>query len=94
MAAPLPTNYVALYFGTLGPTYGASNWYTHIAMKQTSDGLEEYANTIAHEVGHYYFRDSGAKWINEGTADLISFVSEYERAGYPAGNIPEEPPLR
>ena len=83
MAAPLPTNYVALYFGALGPTYGASNWYTHIAMKQTSDGLEEYANTIAHEVGHYYFRDSGAKWINEGTADLISFVSEYERAGYP-----------
>ena len=84
MAAPLPTNYVALYFGdATGQTYGAHNWYTHMTMKQSDDGLEEYADTVAHEVGHYYFRDSGAKWINEGTVDLLSFISEYERAGYP-----------
>ena len=81
MAAPLPTNYVALYFGD--DSGGAHNWWTHMAMRQSSDGPEEYADTVAHEVGHYYFRDSGAKWVNEGTADLISFVSEYERAGYP-----------
>ncbi len=83
MAAPLPTNYVVLYFGGISGDYGAHNWYTHMAMAQGSDGVEEKADTIAHEVGHYYFRDSGAKWINEGTADLISFASEHERAGYP-----------
>ena len=85
MAAPLPTNYVALYFGdTTGQNYGsASNWWPHMTMSHSHDGIEEYADTIAHEVGHYYFRDSGSEWINEGTADLISFVSEYERAGYP-----------
>ena len=83
VTAPLPTNYVALYFGDLGSSAGARNSWTHMAMRQSLDGLDEYADTIAHEVGHYYFRDSGAKWINEGTVDLLSFASEYERAGYP-----------
>ena len=83
MAAPLPTNYVALYFGDATvPGYGAQNAYTHMTMGLDTDGVEEYADTVAHEVGHYYFRDSGAEWINEGTVDLLSFASEYERAGY------------
>ena len=84
MAAPLPTNYVALYFGpNAGQSYTAHNWYTHMAMQQSDDGIEEYASTIAREVGHYFFKGSVSAWINEGTVDLISFVSEYERAGYP-----------
>ena len=85
MAAPLPTNYVALYFGdTTGQNYGsAHNWYTHMAMRQSRDGLEEYARTIAHEVGHYYFRDSDAKWISEGAPNIIHIVAEYERTGSP-----------
>ena len=83
MAAPLPTNYVALYFGTLGPRFGANNWYTHMAVRQSDDGLERNARTLAHEVGHYYFRDSSTEWINEGTANIIHIVSEYERTGSP-----------
>ena len=84
MAAPLPTNYVALYFGdATGQTYGAHNWWTHMAMAQRIDGSEKDARTFAHEVGHYYFRDSSTTWINEGTANIIHIVSEYERTGYP-----------
>ena len=81
--APLPTNYVALYFGALGPNYGANNWWTHMAMRQSIDGPEEYARTVAHEVGHYYFRDSSVTWINEGTANIMHILAEYERTGYP-----------
>ena len=83
MAAPLPTNYVALYYGSLGPRYGANNWWTHMAITQSGDGLEEYARTITHEVGHYYFRDASATWINEGTANIIHILAEYERTGSP-----------
>ena len=83
MAAPLPTNYVALYFGTLGPNFGANNWWTHMAMRQSSDGPEEYARTVAHEVGHYYFRSPGPTWISEGTANIIHILAEYERTGLP-----------
>ena len=84
MAAPLPTNYVALYFGDFtGQTYGANNWWTHMAMGADRDGPERKANVFAHEVGHYYFRDTSARWIHEGAAEFITFVSEYERAGYP-----------
>ena len=83
MAAPLPTNYVALYYGSLGPRYGANNWWTHMAIRQSGDGLEEYARTIAHEVGHYYFRDASATWINEGTANIIHILAEHERTGSP-----------
>ena len=83
IAAPLPTNYVALYFGALGPNYGANNWWTHMAMRQSSDGPEEYARTVAHEVGHYYFRDSSVTWINEGTANIMHILAEYKRTGSP-----------
>ena len=84
MAAPLPTNYVALYFGdATHQTYGAHNWWTHMTMRQSDDGLEEYARTIAHEVGHYYFRDSDTRWINEGAPNIIHILSEYERTGSP-----------
>ena len=91
MAAPLPTNYVALYFGSLGPRAGANNWWTHMAMRQSSDGLEEKASTIAHEVAHFYFRDSISKWIDEGAAELIQAVSEHERAGYQLGTLLNKP---
>ena len=84
MAAPLPTNYVALYFGpNTRQTYAAHNWYTHMAMGSDRDGPERKANVFAHEVGHYYFSDTNARWIHEGAAEIITFVSEYERAGYP-----------
>ena len=84
MAAPLPTNYVALYFGpNAGQTYTAHNWYTHMAMGSDRDGPERKANVFAHEVAHYYFRSPGPRWIHEGAAEFIAFVSEYERAGYP-----------
>ena len=83
MAAPLPTNYVALYFGAVGTGLAANNWYTHMAMASDRDGPERKANVFAHEVGHYYFRSPGPRWIHEGAAEIIAFVSEYERAGYP-----------
>ena len=84
MAAPLPTNYVALYFGpNTRQTYAAHNWKTHIAMGSDRDGPERKANVFAHEVGHYYFRSPGPRWIHEGAAEIITFVSEYERAGSP-----------
>ena len=83
MAAPLPTNYVALYFGDLGPRYGANNWWTHMAIRQSGDGLEEYARTVAHEVGHYYIRSPGPQWISEGATNIIHILAEYERTGLP-----------
>ena len=83
MGAPLPTNYVALYFGAVGTGLNANNWYTHMAMGSDRDGPERKANVFAHEVGHYYFRSPGPRWIHEGAAEIITFVSEYERAGYP-----------
>ena len=84
MDAPLPTNYVALYFGpNTRQTYAAHNWNTHMAMGSDRDGPERKANVFAHEVGHYYFKDTSARWIHEGAAEIITFVSEYERAGYP-----------
>ena len=83
MNTALPTNYVALFFGNLGPEFGANNWWTHMAMRQTSDGLEEYARTIAHEVGHYYTRSPGPTWLTEGSTYIFNIVAEYERTGYP-----------
>ena len=84
MSEPLPTNYVALYFGpNTRQTYTAHNWYSHMAMGSDRDGPERKANVFAHEVGHYYFRSPGPRWIHEGAAEIITFVSEYERAGYP-----------
>ena len=84
MAAPLHTNYVALYFGpNANQTYTAHYSGTHIAMASDRDGPERKANVFAHEIGHYYFNDSSTRWINEGAPEIITFVSEYERAGYP-----------
>ena len=84
MAAPLHTNYVALYFGpNARQTYRAHYSGTHIAMASDRDGPERKANVFAHEIGHYYFNDSSTRWINEGAPEIITFVSEYERAGYP-----------
>ena len=83
MGAPFPTNFIALYFGAVGTGLNANNWYTHMAMGSDRDGPERKANVFAHEVGHYYFRSPGPRWIHEGAAEIITFVSEYERAGYP-----------
>ena len=84
MGAPLPTNYVAVYFGpNTHKTYAAHNWKTHIAMGSDRDGPERKANVFAHEVAHWYFGTPGPRWIHEGAAEFITFVSEHERAGYP-----------
>ena len=85
MGEPLPTSYVALYFGDVHPEgIGGQNLGTHMTMLQSSDdewNTWRTSNVIAHEVAHYYWADSDTHWLDEGACELISFVSERERDG-------------
>jgi len=84
MGEPLPTNYIVWYF----VDYVSSGHHagTHIASNPERDpAIGEYWRAprhAAHEVGHYYWRDSEA-WISEGGADLLVILSENARVGRP-----------
>ena len=83
MGAPLPTNYIAWYFGY--PRAGA-NFGTHIASNPIRDpAIGEYWRAprhAAHETAHYYWTGSQA-WITEGGADMLVILSENARVGRP-----------
>ena len=84
MGEALPTNYVAWHFVDYG---GAGRHVgTHIESNPARDpAVAEYWRAprhAAHEVGHYYWRDS-QKWISEGGADMLVILSENERVGRP-----------
>ena len=89
MSEPLPTNYVAWYFDdSIRSTAGGTNFGTHITSKLHYDVENGYSWKrvpfhIAHEVGHYYWRGSSHRWINEGAADLLGSVSENTRVDKP-----------
>lgn len=84
MGEPLPTNYVAWYFDdwrSSGAHYG-----THITSNPKRDPpVGEYwrgPRHAAHEVAHYYWRDS-RPWISEGGADMLTILSENARVERP-----------
>ena len=87
MAAPLPTNYVALYIDDV-TTYaiGGNNFGTHMSMSLLYDvensqtWRERTGHTIAHEVAHYYWTGNQT-WLNEGVAELLGSISENARTG-------------
>ena len=83
MGEPLPTNYIAWYFGY--PRAGA-NFGTHIASNPIRDpAIGEYWRAprhAAHETAHYYWTGSQA-WIKEGGADMLVILSENVRVGRP-----------
>ena len=84
MSEPLPTNYVAWYFVDYVPSGQHSG--THITTNLKRDpAIGEHWHAprhAAHEVAHYYWRDSEA-WISEGGADLLVILSENARVGRP-----------
>ena len=89
MNVPFPTGYVGLLFANaVSGTYAGTNFGTHVAIRpeyDVDDGTHEAnsaAAIIAHEVGHYYWSGNVA-WIDEGGAELIAIISEYERVGRP-----------
>ena len=56
---------------------------TNMTMRLSSDGLETKASVMAHEAGHYYWTGTSKIWLREGPSELITFVSEHDRAGKP-----------
>ena len=91
MGESLTTNYVAWYFdeATSSPTTPGTNYQAHITSKPYFDDPNDdrWSNTplhIAHEVGHYYWTgSSNQRWIREGGADLLAYLSENDRSGRP-----------
>ena len=87
MAAPLPTNYVALIYedATRSGTGGGNNFGTHMTMALLYDvDSGRYADSnayiIGHEVAHYYWR-SNENWLDEGLAVLFGYISDNVRTG-------------
>ena len=84
MGGPLPTNYVIWYFDDW--TSSGAHYGTHITSNPKRDPpVGEYWRAprhAAHEVAHYYWRDS-RPWISEGGADMLAILSENARVGRP-----------
>ena len=89
MNEPFPVSYVAMYFADLGYTGGFNAGGLNIVVDDSFDVDEGHnwaadvgPSVIAHEIAHHYWQ-GGANWLDEGAAELVSFVSELERAGTP-----------
>ena len=90
MGAPLPTAHVSLLVedAARNPFAAGEHFGTHIAIRgifdvdDGSQASEFTGSLIAHEVAHYYWTRNEL-WINEGPADLVSFISENARVGRP-----------
>ncbi len=89
MGVQLPTNYVGLLFEhAVSGSFAGTNFGTHIAILpkyDVDDGSREAefaAQSIAHEVAHYYW-SGNADWIDEGAAELMASASESVRTGHP-----------
>ena len=87
MAAPLPTNYVAvLYEMAVAGAFAGTNFGTHIVIRpryDVDDGSPDAAaagQITAHEVAHYYW-NGNAGWVDEGASDFLAAVSEFVRTG-------------
>ena len=82
----LPTNYVALLFGTAVLGYaGGTNYGAYFVMLPEYDAADsddaDYApQLMAHEVAHYYW-SGNPNWLDEGLAELLAAISENERTG-------------
>ena len=97
MGVPYPIDYLALLFYDRKP--GASNTFTHLLMMpelDVADGPQWYAGVIAHEAGHWHWRNEGSgfqyqHWIVEGSANFLRIISNHERLGQPHRTIGEPP---
>ena len=82
----LPTNYVALLFGTAVLGYaGGTNYGAYFVMlpeydAAASDDADYAPQLMAHEVAHYYW-SGNPNWLDEGLAELLAAISENERTG-------------
>ena len=82
----LPTNYVALLFGTAVLGYaGGTNYGAYFVMlpeydADDSDDVDYAPQLMAHEVAHYYW-SGNPNWLDEGLAELLAAISENERTG-------------
>ena len=82
----LPTNYVALLFGTAVLGYaGGTNYGAYFVMlpeydADDSDDADYAPQLMAHEVAHYYW-SGNPNWLDEGLAELLAAISENERTG-------------
>lgn len=60
-----------------------SNWYDKIlGIDQQNFSEKQLANTIAHEVAHYYWT-AERTWLHEGAAEFLALYSESLRTGAP-----------
>ena len=88
--APLPTSHVSLLVenATVGISFAGTHFGSHMAILPEFDvddesfEAKEAGALIAHEAAHYYWTGN-ERWINEGGADLVSFISENARVGRP-----------
>ena len=87
MGVELPTNYVALLFGTAVLGYaGGTNYGAYFVMlpeydaDDDSDDADYAPQLMAHEVAHYYW-SGNPNWLDEGLAELLAAISENERTG-------------
>lgn len=93
MGEPFPTGYVALYFDdALSPGSVGTHYGTHIAMALPLDvdngpWWDYTPYVVAHEVAHYYWIGNSRDWVNEGPAELLESISEYERIERPIATI-------
>lgn len=75
----MPTNYIALYIDDALEENAAGHYMqSHLTIMSSYEGGA--AHLIAHEVAHYYYH-VGMRWIYEGVAVILAFVSERERYG-------------
>ena len=89
MNEPLRTDYVGLLVEEIIPDFAARRFMSvRISRSRRGSTLMTAASTLAigavsclaHEVAHYYWYNS-ALWIDEGAADFMAGVSEYNRVG-------------
>ena len=81
MGEPFPFNVVLLLFADIndlsvgGYNFGAS-MFMDTEIDIDADESSDAERVLVHEVAHYYWRSSSHSWIDEGVAEILSFLYE------------------
>ena len=83
MGDPLPVSYVGLLLVDWQENFlMGTNFGTHINITMHPKYGDDIADTVAHEVAHYYWMGNRS-WVDEGAANFMAVVSENARVGVP-----------
>ena len=88
MGEPFPASTVTVIYAGTGDEHARAYWTpTHVVLPTqfdsfSADSAADRYSTTTHEIAHYYWHH-GAKWLNEGAAELISAASHAYRNNQP-----------